>query len=152
MAMYFEDFFQGYSFVTGKRKLSKKQIISFAKEWDYQPFHLNENLAAKTKFEGIIASGWQTLLVAFTLILDTKKIQECSLGSPGLEDVNWLIPVRPDNILTCKVTVVSNRKSKSGDYGIVKILVEIFNQDDNLVANMKAIWMLRVRPVKLTFS
>ena len=152
MPMYFEDFFQGYSFETGKRKLSKEEIISFAKEWDYQLFHLDENFAAKTKFDGLIASGWQTLLVAFTLILDTKKIQKCSLGSPGLEDVNWLVPVRPDDILACKVTVISSRESKSGDYGIVKILVEIFNQDDKLVANMKAIWMLRARPVKSTFS
>ena len=87
--MYFEDFYEGYSFVTGKRKLSREELISFARQWDYQSFHVDPNIAKKTKFKGLIASGWHTLLVAFTLILDTKKISECSLGSPGLEDVKW---------------------------------------------------------------
>ncbi len=149
MPMYFEDFYEGYSFVTGKRKLSREELISFARQWDYQSFHVDPNMAKKTKFKGLIASGWHTLLVAFTLILDTKKISECSLGSPGLEDVKWLIPVRPNDTLSCKVIVVSARLSKSGRYGIVKIFVEIFNQSNELVASMQAIWMLKLRPIRL---
>ena len=97
MTMYFEDFYEGYSFETGKRRLSKEDMISFAQKWDYQSFHLDVSIAKKTNFKGLIASGWQTLLIAFTLILDTKKINKCSLGSPGLEDVKWLIPVRPND-------------------------------------------------------
>ena len=100
MGMYFEDFDEGYSFETGKRKLSEKELISFAEEWDYQSFHLDKRTAKNTKFKGLIASGWQTLLIAFTLILDTEKINKCSLGSPGLEDVKWLIPVRPNDTLS----------------------------------------------------
>ena len=149
MSMYFEDFYEGYSFETGKRILKKEELVSFAKEWDYQFFHLDERKAKNTKFKGLIASGWQTLLIAFTLILDTEKINKCSLGSPGLEDVKWLIPVRPNDTLSCKVHVVSARLSKSGRYGIVKIFVEVFNQARELVASMKAIWMLKVRPIEL---
>ena len=89
------------------------------------------------------------MLIAFNLILDTKKISECSLGSPGLEDVRWLIPVRPNDTLRCKVIVVYARLLKSGRYGIVKIFVEIFNQASELVASMKAIWMLKVKPIRL---
>ena len=149
MGMYFEDFYEGYSFETGKRRLSEKELISFAEEWDYQSFHLDKRRAKNTKFKGLIASGWQTLLIAFTLILDTEKINKCSLGSPGLEDVKWVIPVRPNDTLSCKVRVISARLSKSGGYGIVKILVEISNQAKELVASMKAIWMLKVRPIEL---
>mgnify|MGYP001434502191 FL=1 len=143
--MYFEDFKQGYSFRTSSRKITKDDIITFARQWDYQPFHLDEELAAQSPFKGLIASGWQTLLIAFALILDTKKISDSSLGSPGLEDVHWYLPVRPSNILTCKVTILSSRLSKKSAKGIVKILVEIFNQDQKLAADFKAIWMLRLR-------
>ena len=71
--MYFEDFYQGYSFETKKKTITKKDIISFAEKWDYQSFHLDENLARQSHYGGLIASGWQTLMIAFTLILDTQK-------------------------------------------------------------------------------
>ena len=99
----------------------------------------------ESQFKGLIASGWQTLLVAFTLILDTRKIDKSSMGSPGLEDVNWFTPVRPDDVIGCKITVIYKRLSKSKKFGIVKILVEILNQENKLVSNMKAIWMLKVK-------
>ena len=145
MTMYFDDFYRGYTFTTAKKKVSKEDIISFAKKWDYQSFHIDENQALESQFKGLIASGWQTLLVAFTLILDTRKIDKSSMGSPGLEDVNWFIPVRPDDVIGCKITVIYKRLSKSKKFGIVKILVEILNQENKLVSNMKAIWMLKVK-------
>jgi acyl dehydratase len=144
--MYFEDFHEGYSFSTATRKVTKEEIIAFAKQWDYQSFHLDEELAAQSPFKGLIASGWQTLLIAFALILDTQKISKCSLGSPGLEGVHWFVPVRPDDILTCKVTVLSSRLSEKDPKGIVKILIEIYNQHEKLVADFKAVWILKVRP------
>ena len=86
---------------------------------------------------------------SFYLDIAYKKINECSLGSLGLEDVKWLIPVRPNDTLVCKVLVESTRLSKSRRYGIVKIFVQIFNQANEVVASMKAIWMLSVRPIAL---
>ena len=145
MTMYFDDFYEGYTFTTASKKLSKQNIISFAKKWDYQPFHLDENKALESQYNGLIASGWQTLLIAFTLILDTKKIDKSSMGSPGLENVNWFIPVRPNDVLHCKIIVIYKRLSKSKKFGIVKILVEIFNQENEIVSNMKAIWMLKIK-------
>ena len=146
--MYFEDFHQGYSFVTNKKTITKKDIISFAGKWDYQPFHIDENLAKQSHYGGLIASGWQTLMIAFTLILDTQKISKCSMGSPGLDKVNWIKPVRPNDTIHCIVTVRSSRKSKSKPFGVTTILVEVFNQEKELVADMTAVWFLKLASSK----
>ncbi len=141
--MYFEDFYQGYSFGTNKKTITKKDIISFAEKWDYQSFHLNEKLAKRSHYRGLIASGWQTLMIAFTLILDTQKISKCSMGSPGLDKVNWFKPVRPNDTIHCIVTVKSSRRSRSKPFGVTTILVEVFNQEKELVADMTAVWFLK---------
>ena len=141
--MYFEDFYQGYSFGTNKKTITKKDIISFAEKWDYQSFHLNEKLAKRSHYRGLIASGWQTLMIAFTLILDTQKISNCSMGSPGLDKVNWFKPVRPNDTIHCIVTVKSSRRSRSKPFGVTTILVEVFNQEKELVADMTAVWFLK---------
>ena len=142
--MYFEDFYQGYSFETNKKTITKKDIISFAEKWDYQSFHIDEALAKQSHFGGLIASGWQTLMIAFTLILDTGKISKSSMGSPGLDKVNWIKPVRPNDTIHCIVTVKSSRKSKSKPFGVTTILVEVFNQEKELVADMTAVWFLKL--------
>ena len=146
--MYFEDFYQGYSFETNKKTITKKDIISFAGKWDYQPFHIDEQLARQSHYAGLIASGWQTLMIAFTLILDTQKISKCSIGSPGLDKVNWIKPVRPNDTIHCIVTVRSSRKSKSKPFGVTTILVEVFNQEKELVADMTAVWFLKLASSK----
>ena len=142
--MYFEDFYQGYSFETNKKTITKRYIISFAEKWDYQPFHIDEKLGRQSHYGGLIASGWQTLMIAFTLILDTQKISKCSMGSPGLDKVNWIKPVRPNDTIHCIVTVRSSRKSKSKPFGVTTILVEVFNQEKELVADMTAVWFLKL--------
>ena len=142
--MYFEDFYQGYSFETKKKTITKKDIVSFAKKWDYQPFHLDENLAKQSHYGGLIASGWQTLMTAFTLILDTQKISECSMGSPGLDKVNWFKPVRPNDTIHRTVTVKSSRRSNAKPFGVTTILVEVFNQEKDIVADMTAVWLLKL--------
>ena len=142
--MYFEDFYQGYSFETKKKTITKEDIISFAEKWDYQSFHLDENAARQSHYGGLIASDWQTLRIAFTLILDTQKISDCSMGSPGLDKVNWFKPVRPNDTIHCLVTVKSSRKSNSKPFGVTKILVEVFNRERDLVADMAAVWFLKL--------
>jgi acyl dehydratase len=146
--MYFEDFYQGYSFETNKKTITKKDIISFAGKWDYQSFHNDGKLARQSHYGGLIASGWQTLMIAFTLILDTQKISKCSMGSPGLDKVNWIKPVRPNDTIHCIVTVRSSRKSKSKPFGVTTILVEVFNQEKELVADMTAVWLLKLASSK----
>ena len=142
--MYFEDFYQGYSFETKKKTITKQDIISFAEKWDYQPFHIDEKLAKQSHYGGLIASGWQTIAIAHSLILDTQKTSKCSMGSPGLDKVNWFKPVRPNDTINCMVTVKSSRKSNSKPFGVTKILIEVFNQERDLVANMTAVWFLKL--------
>ena len=142
--MYFEDFFEGYSFQTDKKLIKKKDIISFAEKWDYQSFHLDQTLAKHSHYAGIIASGWQTLMIAHTLILDTEKISKCSMGSPGLDKVNWFKPVRPNDTIQCNATVKSCRRSKSKPFGVTTMLIEVFNQKKELVADMTAVWLLKI--------
>ena len=105
-------------------------------------------MARQSHYGGLIASGWQTLMIAFTLILDTQKISKCSMGSPGLDKVNWIKPVRPDDTIHCIVTVKSSRKSKSKPFGVTTILVEVFNQEKELVADMTAVWFLKLASSK----
>ena len=142
--MYFEDFYQGYSFETKKKTITKKDIISFAEKWDYQPFHIDEKLAKQSLYGGLIASGWQTIAIAHSLILDTQKTSKSSMGSPGLDKVNWFKPVRPNDTIHCTVTVKSSRKSNSKPFGVTTILVEVFNQKKELVADMTAVWFLKL--------
>ena len=142
--MYFEDFYQGYSFETKKKTITKKDIISFAGKWDNQPFHIDEKLARQSHYGGLIASGWQTMAIAHSLILDTQKTSRSSMGSPGLDKVNWFKPVRPNDTIHCTVTVKSSRKSNSKPFGITTILVEVFNQKEELVADMTAVWFLKL--------
>ena len=142
--MYFEDFYQGYSFETKKKTITKKDIISFAEKWDYQPFHTDEKLAKQSHYGGLIASGWQTIAIAHSLILDTQKTSRSSMGSPGLDKVNWFKPVRPNDTIHCTVTVKSSRKSNSKPFGVTTILVEVFNQKKELVADMTAVWFLKL--------
>ena len=148
--MFFEDFREGDQFFTEKRTVSKEDIVAFAEQWDYQSFHLDEELALDSPYKGLIASGWHTLLVGFSLILDTKKMEDSSLGSPGMEDARWLIPVRPNDRLRCRVTVLSARRSQRQECGVVKILVEIFNQNEELVSDFKAVWLIKLSPPSIT--
>ena len=144
MSMFFEDFREGDQFFTENRKVSRKDIISFAEQWDYQDFHLDEELALASPFRGLIASGWHTLLIGFSLILDTKRIAESSLGSPGIEEVRWIKPVRPNDRLGCRVTILNARRSQTKERGVVKLLVEIFNQHAELVSDFKAVWLIKL--------
>ena len=111
--MFFEDFIVGFKFKTGTRLISKEEILSFANEWDPQSFHIDEKAALKSPYKGIIASGWQTLLIAFKLILDTSLFEESSIGSPGMKYVKWILPVRPNDNLQVLGEVTGAKKSKT---------------------------------------
>ena len=111
--MYFEDFAPGQSFETGSRSLSEAEIIAFAKQWDKQSFHIEPEAAKASIYGGLIASGFHTLLTSFDLIVEAAIWTESSQGSPGIQDLRWLKPVRPGDELTVAVEVVATRPSSS---------------------------------------
>lgn len=144
---YFEDFPVGRSFKTGGATLSEAQILSFAWEWDPQPFHIDTEAAKDWGYGGLIASGWHTLLIAFRLVVQENVWVRCSLGSPGVENLRWLLPVRPGDTLRCHGEVLEARESASKpDRGLVKLRYDILNQKDELVADMIATQIFRCRP------
>jgi len=113
--LFFEDFSPGQSFTTGSRQLSEADIIEFASQWDKQFFHLDPEAAKASIYGGLIASGFHTLVVAFDLVVRANIWNESSRGSPGMENLRWLIPVRPGDTLTVRAEVVETRPSRTRD-------------------------------------
>jgi acyl dehydratase len=137
--LYFEDFKPGTVFELGSVEMTRDRIISFAREFDPQPFHIDEQAAARSHFGGLIASGWHTCSVFMRLFVEGVLGKAGSLGSPGVEEIRWLKPVRPGDVLRARYTVVSAEPSRSrADRGTVFSLAELFNQDGVLVMTLKA--------------
>lgn len=142
--MYFDDMPEGFTFETGARSLSAEDITGFASQWDPQPFHLSEEQAQASPYGGLIASGFHTMLTAFTLTLEAGVWNEASMGSPGMTEVRWLAPVRPGDTLAVKATVLASEPSKSRpDRGRTTIRYDVANQFGDVVMTYTAIHILR---------
>ncbi len=142
--MFFDDLPVGFRFQTGSRTLPLEAITEFARLWDPQPFHLDADAAAASPYGGIIASGFQTMLTSFTQTLEAGIWNEASMGSPGMTDVQWLRPVRPDDTLSTRAEVVASVPSASRpDRGRTTIAYEVVNQDGEAVMRYTAIHILR---------
>ena len=126
---YFEDFSVGQVAEYGPRRVSREEIIAFAAQFDPQPMHLDEEAARHTMLGGLGASGWHTCGIMMRLIADGFLLETASMGSPGIEELRWLQPVRPGDTLTVRATVQAARASQSKpDRGFVNFLYEVFNQ------------------------
>jgi acyl dehydratase len=145
--LYLEDFIPGRRFRTPGLTLTEATIIAFAERFDRQPFHLDVEAARATPFGGLIASGIHTIAVTFSLFLQTAGVAASSLGSPGLDEVRWLRPVRPGDTLHVEVEVVAARPSASKpDRGIVTFAYATVNQAGETVMTMRGHQLLRRRP------
>ncbi len=143
---YWEDFKVGDTAPIGERRLDAAEIVAFAKAYDPQPFHIDEEAARQSMYGGLIASGWHTVALVMRMMVDSYLNQSASLGSPGVEDVRWLKPVRPGDTIRATRMVVETRTSASRpDMGIVKSRWEVFNQNDELVMTMEGYGMFARR-------
>ena len=146
-AMWFEDFTPGLAIETAGATITEAQILDFALQWDPQPFHLDVGAAADTPYGGLIASGFQTLLVGFRLFLAEGALRRCSLGSPGIETLRWLAPVRPGDTIRVRAEVVSARPSASKpDRGVVIMDYAFANQRAETVLTYRCTHLLLKRP------
>lgn len=137
---YWEDFKVGKREAIGSVVVDKDELIEFAKRYDPQPFHVDEEAAKKSIYGGLIASGWHTCSMVMRLMCDAYLLESASLGSPGLENVRWLRPVRPGDTLTAYRTIEETRLSGSRpDRGIVKTLWEVENHKGELVLTMSGV-------------
>lgn len=141
---FFEDFRVGEKFLTKEKTLSAEEIMGFARLYDPQPFHVDEKAAAASPYGGIIASGFQTVAASFRLFIDTGVIGTTGLGSPGMDSIRWLKPVRPGDALRVEAEVVEARASRSEPgRGIILMEFRTFNQEDDLVLSMRAAHLVR---------
>lgn len=133
-AIYFEDFRAGAVFTFGPRVVTREEIIAFASEFDPQPMHLDENAAKATILGGLGASGWHTCAVMMRLLCDGLMLKTSSQGSPGIDEVKWMKPVRPGDALSVRHTVLETRLSKSRPgVGLVRNKSEVLNQRGEIV-------------------
>jgi len=131
-----DDFTPGECFSTASITLTRSQILDFALSYDPQPFHLSIPDAEASSYGGLIASGFQTLSTCFRLYVQTGLFVHSSLGSPGLDEVRWYLPVRPDDTLSCTLDIIDIKPSRSKpDRGIARILVTGHNQHGDSVVS-----------------
>lgn len=145
--MFFDDLPVGYAFETAERALPEAEIIAFALQWDPQSFHTDPEAARASPYGGLIASGFHTLLTAFTLELAANVWTEASQGSPGMDAIRWLKPVRPGDRLRVRVEVTDSRASRSRpDRGITRFAHTVLNQDGAAVMTYETMVILARRP------
>lgn len=143
---YWEDLSVGRTFELGQRQVSRDEVIEFASRYDPQPFHVDEEAAKNSLYGGLIASGWHTVAMTMRLICEGYLLHSASLGSPGMDQVRWLKPVRPGDTLSARMTVLESRASTSKpDRGTIKSRWEVFNQAGELVMTMEGYGMFRRR-------
>jgi len=144
---YLEDFQEGTTLECGSYTLSEEEIIHFASQFDPQPFHIDRKAAAMSPYGGIIASGWHTVSIMMRLMVDGYINGSSSMGSPGVDEVRWLKPVRPGDTITARAHVNEVIPSKSKpDRGIVKSLMEVSNQQGETVMTVQGMGMYLRRP------
>jgi acyl dehydratase len=139
LTRYFDDFAPGQVFELGGRTVTKEEIVTFAREYDPQFLHVNEGAAAAGPFGGLIASGWHTGALWMRMYVDALLADSVSMGSPGIEELRWLQPVRPGDALRGRLTVLETTPSeRRPDRGTVRSRGEMLNQRDEVVLTMVA--------------
>lgn len=144
---YFEDYIVGTKSSFGRYEVTREEVIEFASKYDPQPFHLLDEAAAKTYFGRLSASGWHTCAMLMRMLVENMKDQKtASLGSPGLESLQWKKPVYPGDVLRVETELFEKRRSKSRpEMGITKNRVQVFNQNDELVMESVNLGLVGVR-------
>lgn len=141
---HFEDFPVGRRFETESLTVSEADILDFARRFDPQYFHADPDAAKAGPFGGIIASGFHTLSASFSLFFRLHLVEHANLGSPGMEEVRWLRPLRPGDTIHMVAEVTEQRPSQSRpDRGLVWMRHDTFNQRGELIMTANCLHLLR---------
>ena len=136
---FWEDFREGDEVELGSKTVTAEEIVAFAREFDPQPFHLSEEAGAASHFGGLVASGWHTVAIFMRLYVDEVLLGSASLGSPGVEELRWLKPVRPGDTLTGRGRVLWTKPSdRDPRRGTVFSESELVNQHGEVVMRLRA--------------
>jgi acyl dehydratase len=143
---YFEDFYPGQDIDLGTRSVSEEEIIAFAGAFDPQPFHIDREAAAQSIYGGVIASGWHTCSMMMRMVVDGLMAKSASMGSPGLDGVRWLAPVRAGDTLNVRYQTTQVKASNSKpDRGVVWSKWVAINQHGETVCTVEGMGMFRKR-------
>jgi acyl dehydratase len=146
---YLEDYIVGAAYEFGTILVEADEIVMFGRRFDPQPFHTDPEAAKQSSFGGLIASGWHTASLMMRLFVDNYLTRSASLGSPGVDELRWLKPVRPGDELTLRVTVHEASRSRSKpDRGILRSYIEVLNQDREVVMTMMALNVVGCREAR----
>jgi len=144
---YWEDFAVGRETVHGSHTITAEEIVAFAREYDPQPFHVDVEAAAGGPFGGLIASGWQTAAIYMGIYVRAELLDAAGLGSPGVEELRWLAPVRPGDTLTARSRIVESWPSETDPgRGTIVGENELVNQDGVVVMRFRARMHIARRP------
>jgi len=145
--LYWEDFPAGSVREFGSKTVTREAIIAFAREFDPQPFHVDEEAGGKSLFGSLCASGWHTVAMTMRMMCDEYLLDAASLGSPGVENLKWLKPVYPGDTLRVRLEVIEARPMASRPHvGLVRSRWEVRNQRAETVLTMEGWGMFGRRP------
>ena len=145
---YFEDLEIGTVSRFGRYEVTREEVMEFAGKFDPQPFHLSDEAAAKTHFGKIAASGWHTAAMAMRMIVDNFAVDEqAGLGGIGIDELRWLKPVYPGDVLRLETEVLEKTPSRSRpEMGSFRTRTTVFNQKDEPVLRYTTIALVATRP------
>jgi len=146
MIEWFDDLKLGMSFKSGETTVTREDIKRFASEFDPQPFHLDEAAAEKTAFKGLAASGWHTAAIAMNLAVQIRPFGPHPLLGLGVDDLRWMMPVRPGDVLHLEGEVVELIPSRTKPQGIARIKWTAYNQRGEAVYTFTPIGIVPRRP------
>jgi acyl dehydratase len=137
---YLEDFRAGEVIELGSHTFTEEEILTFARQYDPQPFHVDPERAASSIYGGLIASGWHTCSLYMRMVVDGLLADSASMGSPGLDSLRWLLPVRPGDTLRARYTALEVTPSRSRpDRGVVRFRGEMINQRDEVAMSLEGV-------------
>jgi acyl dehydratase len=125
---WFDDLAVGARFRSADKLVTREEIKRFAREYDPQPFHLDERAAEESAFKGLAASGWHTAAIAMRLTVESRPFGPHPLLGLGVDELRWLAPVRPDDVLHLEGEVIAATPSRTKPQGTVRIKWTAFNQ------------------------
>jgi acyl dehydratase len=144
---YLDDFAVGQVFATGRLKIDADQIKAFAKQFDPQPFHLDEEAAKNSVFHGLAASGWHTAALTMRLMAEGEFKPAGGIIGVGFDELSWSRPVRPGDELYAKSEILEVRPSKSRpDRGLIRVRTTTYNQNDAAVQSFVGNLIVPRRP------
>jgi acyl dehydratase len=145
-ARFFEDYRPGEVICADGVSLTEAAIVHFALQYDPQPIHLDRLAAERSIYGGLIASGFHVVTMGFRMLIQAGLLGESSMGSPGIDELRWLLPVRPGDTLYAEAEITDTRPSASKpDRGVVHIAYRILNQHREVVSTFRGMQLVRRR-------